>query len=98
MAEVYMIMNSRPIVPISADPENACFLSPYVLLTQKEGDEVPPLQDLDTREMYKANWKYVQVLAEKFWKRWKDEFLQIFKQERNGRPRKITLKKEMLSC
>lgn len=98
MAEVCMIMNSRPIVPISADPENACILSPNVLLTQKEGDEVPPLQDLDTREIYKANWKYVQVLAEKFGNDGRMNFYRVFKQEGNGRPRKITLKKEMLSC
>lgn len=45
MAEACMIMNSRPIVPISVDPENACILPPNVSLTQKEGDEVPPFHD-----------------------------------------------------
>lgn len=87
-----IIMNFRLFVSISANPENACILSSNVLLTQKEGDEIPPLQDLVTREIYKANWKHVQVLAEKFWKRWKDGFLQSLKTRRKRRVEKDNLK------
>jgi hypothetical protein len=52
MAEVSMIIISRSIVPISSDPENALILSANVMLTQKEDEDVPPLHNLDTREMY----------------------------------------------
>ena len=92
MAEVSMIINSRPIVPISSDPENALILSPNVLLTQKENEDVLPLQNIDTREMYKSNWKHVQVLAEKFWKRWKDEFLQNLQTRRKWKTVKENIK------
>lgn len=64
---VSIIINSSPIVPISSDPENAIILSPNVLLMQDEGDDLPPLQNMETRDMFKANWKHAQVLAERFW-------------------------------
>ena len=35
MAEVCAIVNSRPIVPVSTDPEDPSILSPSMLLTQK---------------------------------------------------------------
>ncbi|XP_061169486.1 uncharacterized protein LOC133178815 [Saccostrea echinata] len=94
MAEVSMIINSRPIAPVSSDPENAMILSPNVLLTQKEGDEVPPLRDLDLniRDMFKSNWKHVQVLADRFWKRWKDEYLQNLQSRRKWKTEKENLR------
>ncbi|VDI02048.1 Hypothetical predicted protein [Mytilus galloprovincialis] len=35
MAEVSAIVNSRPLVPVSTDPENPLILTPAMLLTQK---------------------------------------------------------------
>lgn len=93
MAEVCMIIKSRPIVPVSSDPENPTILSPNVLLTQKEGDDIPPLQNLDIRDMFRAGWKHVQVLAERFWKRWKDEFLQSLQTRRKWKTEKENLHK-----
>lgn len=75
MAEVCAIVNSRPIVNVSSDPDNATVLSPSVLLTQKTGGDVAPFCDFDIREMYTAQWKHVQILAEMFWKRWKEEYI-----------------------
>ncbi|KAJ8007561.1 hypothetical protein DPEC_G00095320 [Dallia pectoralis] len=42
MAEVSAIMNSRPLVPVSNDPEDPFILSPSMLLTQKVGVPPPP--------------------------------------------------------
>ena len=74
MAEVSAIINSRPIVPVSTDPESPFILSPSVLLTQKTGS-VGSCQQLSVKDMYRSQWKYVQLLADTFWKRWKNEFL-----------------------
>jgi hypothetical protein len=74
MAEVNAIINSRPIVPVSTDPESPFILSPSVLLTQKTGS-VGSCQQLSVKDMYRSQWKYVQLLADTFWKRWKNEFL-----------------------
>lgn len=92
MAEVCMIINSRLIVPVSSDPENPTILSPNVLLTQK-GDDITSLQNLDIRDMFRAGWKHVQVLAERFWKRWKYEFLQNLQARRKWNTQKENLHK-----
>ncbi|XP_053389483.1 uncharacterized protein LOC123532195 [Mercenaria mercenaria] len=76
MAEVCAIVNARPIVPVSTDPDDPFILSPSVLLTQKTADSsVDTYQDLGVKDMYKAQWKCVQVLAETFWKKWRRDYL-----------------------
>ncbi|KAK3086079.1 hypothetical protein FSP39_013163 [Pinctada imbricata] len=82
MAEVCAIINHRPIVPVSSDPEDPQILSPSNLLTHKEGGDVAPFEEIDPREIYKSQWKHVQVLADKFWRRWQNEFLQSLQTRR----------------
>ena len=40
VAEIYAIVNSRPILPVSNDPDSPTILSPHVLLTQKVNNDV----------------------------------------------------------
>lgn len=75
MAEVMAIMNSRPLVPVSGDVEAPFILSPQMLLTQKTQEVPTEFKDLDVKDMYRSQWKMVQVMANTFWKRWKSEFL-----------------------
>lgn len=77
MAEISAIVNARPIAPVSSDPENPMILSPSTLLTQKQFTDVAPFENLDVKQMYKSQWKHVQVLADRFWKRWRFEYLQL---------------------
>ena len=77
MAEVCAIVNSRPISPVSHDPDSPLILSPAMLLTQK-GGECQPLPDfIDNKDTYNKLWKQVQVLANIFWKRWSQEYLSL---------------------
>ncbi len=75
MAEVCAIINARPVVPISSDPETPFILSPSTLLTHKTDHVSSEMDGWDIKDMYRAQWKQVQVLAEMFWKRWKNEYL-----------------------
>lgn len=75
MAEVCAIINARPLVPVSTDPESPSILSPNVLLTQKVGNTVDQIPDLSLKDMYRSQWKFVQLLAETFWARWRREYL-----------------------
>lgn len=76
MAEVCAIMNARPIAEISSDPESPLILSPSILLTGKV-DYLPVVShSLDIRDIYRAQWKHVQVLADLFWSYWKKDYLQ----------------------
>ena len=75
MAEISSIINARPLVPVSTDPESPFILSPSVLLTQKTTDTPDVLLNLSTKDMYRSSWKFVQALADRFWARWRREYL-----------------------
>ncbi|KAM7406822.1 hypothetical protein PAMA_002842 [Pampus argenteus] len=75
MAEVVAIMNARPIVPVSSDPDMPTILTPAMLLTQKVDSVSAPSGDLDLKDLYRSQWKQVQGLADAFWKRWRQEYL-----------------------
>lgn len=92
MCEVMAIVNSRPITPVSSDPESPFILTPNILLTQKTDASVEPFANLDVREVYKSHWKHVQVLSEQFWKRWQKEFLPTLQQRRKWHKERPNLK------
>lgn len=82
MWEVMAIVNARPLVPVSSDPSNPFVLSPSVLITQKTDTDVKPFKNIDQTDMYKHQWKRVQILAENFWKRWPKEYIQTLQKRR----------------
>lgn len=75
MSEVMAIMNARPLVPVSSDPDAPTILSPAMLLTQKTEPVLPPPGEYDLKDLYRKQWKQVQAMADGFWKRWRQEFL-----------------------
>lgn len=74
MAEVSAIINARPLLPVSSDPDNPFILSPSMLLTQKSC-LIPPAGDFLDQDLYTKQWRQVQVLANQFWTRWRREYL-----------------------
>ena len=69
MAEVCAIVNARPFVAVSHDPETSEVLSPSLLLNLKSDVNTEPLEGFDIKNLYKAQWKRVQTLADIFWTR-----------------------------
>ncbi|XP_053403242.1 uncharacterized protein LOC128558339 [Mercenaria mercenaria] len=82
MAEVCAIVNARPIVPISTDSSEPEVLSPSSILTQKADFSTPDFENMSLTDIYRAEWKRVQVLADRFWKRWKNDYLQSLQPRR----------------
>ncbi|KAK7938661.1 hypothetical protein WMY93_001987 [Mugilogobius chulae] len=74
MAEVTSIINSRPLVSVSSDPEVPQILTPAMLLTRKQSVPPPPGKFTE-KDLYKQQWRQVQRLADQFWSRWKREYL-----------------------
>ncbi len=64
MAEVTAIINARPLLPVSADPEQPFILSPSVLLTQKTGVPPPP-GDFSDKDLYTKQWRVSAVFPGK---------------------------------
>ncbi|XP_037400651.1 uncharacterized protein LOC119265122 [Pygocentrus nattereri] len=75
MAEVTAIMNSRPLVSVSSDPEAPAVLTPSMLLTHKKDTLAAPSGDFDVNDLSNKHWRRVQALADAFWKRWRQEYL-----------------------
>ena len=76
MAEVAAVMNARPLIPVSSDPESPLILTPAMLLTLKTSSAPPPPPGkFDEAELFKEEWKQVQSLADTFWNRWRSEYL-----------------------
>lgn len=75
MAEVMAIINARPLVPISTDPDCPAILTPAMLLTQKMSTVSAPDGNFSSGQLLGKQWKHVQQLADTFWKRWKQEYL-----------------------
>lgn len=76
MAEVAAIINARPLVPVTTDPDDSFILTPAVLLTQKSGIVSAPAGAAD---LYKSQWRQVQHLSNTFWDRWRKQFLPTLK-------------------
>ena len=76
LAEVSAIINNRPMVPVSSDPDAPSVLTPNTLLTQKTGQVTESPMNLNVRDLYTSQWKIVQLLAERFWTRWRQEYIQ----------------------
>lgn len=75
MLEVCAILNARPLVPVSSDPDEPAVLSPSVLLTHKPSSLDPQLPKFELKDALKAQWKFVQHLADSFWRQWSSEYL-----------------------
>ncbi len=81
MAEVSAIVNNRPLVPVSMDADSPLILTPAMLLTQKTSAP-PPAGNFSEKDIYKHPWRQVQSLANQFWCRWKQEYLQTLQVRR----------------
>ncbi|CAC5390530.1 unnamed protein product [Mytilus coruscus] len=75
MAEVPVLLNSRPLVSVSTDPDNPEVLSPSMLLTHKKGQDEQSMLQFGTKDMLCSQWKMVQGLADEFWSKWNKEYL-----------------------
>ncbi|XP_073714092.1 uncharacterized protein [Misgurnus anguillicaudatus] len=92
MAEVSAIINARPLIPVSSDPEAPLILTPAILLTQKTCSSPPPPGEFTDKDLFKAEWKRVQNLAETFWSRWRREYLSTLQSRQKWQDKKPCLK------
>lgn len=101
LAEASSIINSRPLVPVSTDPENPLVLSPSTLLTQKTSNKDVIFADHENKnELLQTQWRRVQHLASIFWKRWKTEYLNTLQMRRkwNSHQRNLSPGDVVLIC
>ena len=74
MSEVRAFMNTRPLVPVSSDPDMPAVLTPAMLLTQMSAVSAPS-GNFQMADLHRKQWKHIQCLANTFWKRWRRDYL-----------------------
>lgn len=76
LCEVEAILNSRPITPLSADP-NMAYLSPghFLVGTALNGSPCHDLTDINENRL--VRWQRIEQLRQHFWKRWSSEYLHL---------------------
>lgn len=73
--EIEAILNSRPLTPISSDPNDIAVLTPGHFLI---GDALTSLPELDfttTPNNRLSSWQLIKKMQQDFWARWHDEYL-----------------------
>ena len=92
MAEVSAIINNRPLVPVSNDPEMPEILTPATILTQKTSTLAATPGQRTSKDLHTSQWRQVQYLANVFWARWRREFLPMLQPRRKWHSESPNLK------
>lgn len=84
LIEIEAVLNSRPLCPLSSDPNDTDALTPGHFLTGGPLNAVPEPSLLNMRENRLNRWQYIEKLQQDFWNSWTKEYLSELQQ----RPKK----------
>jgi len=74
LAEIEACLNSRPLSPLSDDPEDLAALTPgHFVGTALTAVPEPTLKDVSTNRL--SRWQLIQHMRDHFWDRWSREYL-----------------------
>ena len=62
MAEVAVIINARPLVPVTTDPGDSFMLTPAALLSQKVNVVPTSAGEFGVKDLFKSQWCQVKHL------------------------------------
>lgn len=71
-AEAEAIVNGRPLVKMD---DSLSALTPNHLLLLRQGPSIPPGKFDQDSTNYRKRWRYVQHLADQFWRKWVKSYL-----------------------
>lgn len=76
LTQIEAVLNSRPLCPISSDPNDLQALTPGHFLVFEPLVSSIPNPDLSTLKMNRLNrWQLIQRIQGDFWKRWSREYV-----------------------
>ncbi|XP_076375571.1 uncharacterized protein LOC143258910 [Megalopta genalis] len=73
--EIEAILNSRPLTPLSSDPNDLCALTPGHFLIGSALNTLPEVDITTTPSNKLSIWQHLQKLKRDFWARWYKEYL-----------------------
>jgi hypothetical protein len=89
LCQVEAVLNSRPIYPLSNNPDNLQVLTPGHFLIGTSLLEVPDQNVVDTPSNRLSRWSYVQQMVQRVWKCWSHDYLHHLQQRskwKNSQP------------
>ena len=89
LCEVESVLNSRPLTAVSSDSRDSEPLTPNHLLLLR-GGHLPPGVFTDDHEPTRR-WRKIQCLAERFWIRWRREYLPLLQKRQKWNIRQKNL-------
>nr|CAI5833897.1 unnamed protein product [Callosobruchus analis] len=81
LSQIEALLNSRPLTPLSMDPNDLSALTPGHFLTMEPLNSPFPEPDVSHLHMARLNrWQLIQKMHNDFWKRWHAEYLHTLQQ------------------
>ncbi|XP_062540876.1 uncharacterized protein LOC134208930 [Armigeres subalbatus] len=75
LAQCEAILNSRPLIPVSDDPNDIEVLTPSHFLIGRSALSIPEPSYEDVKVGRLGRWQHIQLMKQHFWKRWSAEYL-----------------------
>lgn len=75
LAQIEACLNSRPLVPLSNDPNDLAILTPAHFLIGSSLVALPQPDQTHKKENCLSRWERVQKITQSIWKRWSIEYL-----------------------
>ena len=95
LQEAACTVNSTPLYEVSSDPHDPCPITPNCLLTLKDHPQPAPIETFTENDFLhygKRRWRRVQFLANQFWLRWRQHYINTLTLRRKWRSHKENLK------
>lgn len=91
--QIEAILNSRPLMELSTDPNDSNPLTPAHFLIGRPLNAMPEPDLTLIKESRLDRWQRVQSIYQSFWKRWYNEYLSTLHQRKkwNGEPKTFKL-------
>ncbi|XP_063623858.1 uncharacterized protein LOC134795856 [Cydia splendana] len=80
LTQVEALLNSRPLTPLSTDPNDLTALTPGHFLTTEPLSVVPEEDLSDVRVSPLQRWKLLQKMHQDFWNKWSKEYMHTLQQ------------------
>lgn len=80
LVQIEAVLNSRPLTPMSSDPNDLAVLTPGHFLTLEPLGSVPDENYQDINISHLKRWQLIQQMQQHFWRRWKNEYLHTLQQ------------------
>lgn len=85
LTQIEAIINSRPIIPLSEDPDDLSYLTPSHFLIGTSLFDAPDPDVTDCKLNRLSRWQHIQYMKQHLWKKWVSEYLRSQQQRQKWR-------------